>query len=48
MSNDSKNDKSCYNCDKKRHFVKNCLEFKQKNSQVNAVKSFRQSIHENE
>ena len=31
MSNDSKNDKSCFNYDKKKHFVKNCLELKQKN-----------------
>ena len=48
MNSDSKNDRNCYNCNKKKHFIKNCLELKQKNSQVNAVKSSRQSTHENE
>ena len=32
----------------KKHFIKNCLEFKQKNSQINVVNSFRQNIYENE
>ena len=39
-SNDSKNDKNCYNCEKKKHIAKNCFELKQNNSQVNVVKSF--------
>ena len=30
----------------KKHFVKNYLELKQKNSQINIVKSFRQNTHQ--
>ena len=47
-SDDSKNDKNCYNYEKKKHIAKNCLEFKQNNSQVNVIKNFRQSTQQNE
>ena len=39
-NDDSKNNKNCYNCEKKEHIAKNCLEFKQNNFQINVVKDF--------
>ena len=47
-SDDLKNDRNYYNCEKKRHIVKNCLEFKQNNFQVNVVKNFRQNTQQSE
>ena len=44
MNDDSKNDKNCYNCEKKKHIAKNCFKLKQNNFQINVVKDFRQSI----
>ena len=32
MNDDSKNDKNCYNYEKKKYIAKNCFEFKQNNS----------------
>ena len=46
-NNDLKNDKNCYNCEKKEHIAKNYFEFKQNNFQVNVVKDFRQNIQQN-
>ena len=47
-SDDSKNNKNCYNYEKKEHIAKNCLELKQNNFQVNVVKDFSQNIQQNE
>ena len=48
VSNDSKNNKNYYNCEKKRHILKNCFELKQNNSQINIVKNSRQNIQQDE
>ena len=47
-NNDLKNDRNCYNYEKKKYIAKNYFEFKQNNFQVNVVKDFRQSIQQNE
>ena len=39
-----KDEKICYNCDEKKHITSKYLKFKQKNSQINVIKNFRQSI----
>ena len=44
QSNDFKNKKICYNCDKKKHIINKCFTFKQKNLQINIIKNFRQNI----
>ena len=44
QSSDFKNERICYNCDKKRHITSKCLKFKQKNCQINVIENFRQSI----
>ena len=43
QSNDFKDEKICYNCDKKKHIISKCFKFKQENFQINAIKNFRQS-----
>ena len=44
QSSDFKDEKICYNCSEKRHITSKCLKFKQKNSQINVIENFRQSI----
>ena len=39
-----KDEKICYNCDEKKHITSKCLKSKQKNSQINVIENFRQSI----
>ena len=39
-NDDLKNYRNYYNYEKKKHIAKNCLEFKQNNSQVNVIKDF--------
>ena len=41
QSNDFINERICYNCDEKEYITSKCLEVKQKNSQINAIKNFR-------
>ena len=48
MNNDLKNDRNCYNCEKKKHIAKNCLEFKQNNFQINVIRNFWQNIQQSE
>ena len=43
QSSDFKDEKICYNYDKKRHIASKCFKFKQKNSQINIIKKFRQN-----
>ena len=44
QNNDFKDEKICYNCDKKEHITSKCFKFKQKNPQINVIKNFRQNI----
>ena len=44
QSNDFKDERICYNCGEKKHIVNKCLKPKQKNSQINVIENFRQSI----
>ena len=44
QNNDFKDEKICYNCDEKEYITSKCLKFKQKNSQINVIENFRQSI----
>ena len=44
QNSDFKDERICYNCDEKKHITSKCLKLKQENSQVNAIKNFRQSI----
>ena len=44
QSSNFKDEKICYNCDEKKHIASKCLKSKQENSQINAIKNFRQSI----
>ena len=44
QNNNFKDERICYNCDKKKHITSKCFKFKQKNSQINAIENFRQNI----
>ena len=44
QSSDFKDERICYNCDKKRHITSKCFKLKQKNSQINVIRNFRQNI----
>ena len=39
-----KNERICYNCGEKKHIINKCFKFKQRNSQINVIENFRQSI----
>ena len=43
QNNEFKDERICYNCDKKRHITSKCLKLKQKNFQINVIKNFRQN-----
>ena len=40
QSNDFKDERICYNYDKKKHITSKCLKFKQENSQINVIENF--------
>ena len=42
QSSDFKNERICYNCDEKEHITSKCSKLKQKNSQINVIRNFRQ------
>ena len=44
QSNNFKNERICYNCGEKKYIASKCFKFKQKNSQINVIENFRQSI----
>ena len=44
QSSDFKDERICYNCGEKKHITNKCLKLKQKNSQINVIENFRQSI----
>ena len=44
QNSDFKDERICYNCGEKKHITSKCLKFKQENSQINAIKNFRQNI----
>ena len=43
QNNNFKDKRICYNYDEKKHITSKCFKFKQKNSQINVIKNFRQS-----
>ena len=44
QSSDFKDERVCYNCDKKEHITSKCFKLKQENSQVNVIENSRQNI----
>ena len=44
QNNDFKDERIYYNCDEKKHITSKCFKLKQKNSQINIIKNFRQNI----